>query len=177
MRTARRDPGALTSRWALAGFAAGPIFASSLGAPAVRRAQSGWYRRQKKPAFQPPSWVFGPAWTALYTLMTLSAYRVARTPASASRTSSLRWWWAQMALNAAWTPLFFGRHRRRAALADILLLVPAIGTYIRRARKVDPTAAWMMVPYLGWTAFATALNADTIRLNPPGKRRFLPRPR
>ncbi len=163
----------------LSGLAAGPVLASAVGVPAVQRAQPRWFLREKKPSFQPPSWVFGPTWTALYTLMTASAHRVLRQPASAHRTRALGWWWAQMALNAAWTPLFFGKSRKRrvAALADVVLLVGSIAGYLRSARKVDTRAAAMMVPYLGWTLFATALNAENLRLNPPGSRRFLPRPR
>ncbi len=170
---------AARSALTLSSFAAGPLFASAVGVPAVQRAQRRWYQREKKPSFQPPSWVFGPAWTALYSLMTLSAHRVLRTPSSNARTRSLRWWWAQMALNAAWTPLFFGKSRsgRVVALADVALLVGSIGAYIRSARRVDSKAAWMMAPYLGWTVFATLLNAENLRLNPPGSRRFLPRPR
>ena len=163
----------------LSPFAAGPVVASLVGVPAVKRAQRRWYLREKKPSFQPPSWVFGPAWTSLYTLMTASAHRVLRAPHSHHRTRALRWWWAQMALNAAWTPLFFGKQRkgRVAALADVALLVGSIGAYLRSARKVDAKAGWMMVPYLGWTTFATLLTAENLRLNPPGSRRFLPRPR
>jgi tryptophan-rich sensory protein len=132
-------------------------------APAVR---SPWYRALAQPRWQPPPAAFGPAWTLLYGLSTVSAYRVWSRPAGAARRTALGWWGAQLALNAAWSPLFFGARRPRAALADVVALLGALAVYTRAAARVDAPAAWCVAPYLGWVAFAAALNASIVRRNP-----------
>lgn len=124
-----------------------------------------WYRRLDKPGFMPPRAVFPMVWTALYALMAASAWRVARQPSSPERNRALGLWLVQLALNAAWTPLFFGARRPAAALADIGLLLPAIGMYTAASARVDKPAAWMMAPYLAWVGFASALNAEIVRRN------------
>jgi len=136
-----------------------------LGTAASREHRRVWYRSLDKPRFTPPFWVFGAIWPALYGLMTASAWRVSQTPPSRARTGALASWAAQLALNGAWSPLFFGGKRKRLALADAAALVPAIGAYSLFAGKVDKPAAWMMLPYLGWSAFATALNAGINKKN------------
>ena len=125
-----------------------------------------WYRRLRKPPFQPPSWVFAPVWTALYGLMSASAWRVWNRPAGPRRSWALALWAVQLGFNALWSPLFFGKHRTRTALVDIAALGVSLAAYTALARKVDKGAAWMMVPYLGWVGFATALNEEIVRRNP-----------
>jgi tryptophan-rich sensory protein len=93
--------------------------------------------------------------------MATSGYRVWRA-SSPGRSRALRLWAAQLALNAAWPPLFFGARRPRAALADAALLVPAAAAYALSARKVDRAAAWLVVPYVAWTGFALWLNARLV---------------
>ena len=139
--------------------------AALLGGLAQRRGQGLWYRVQRKPWFNPPDWVFPPVWTALYGLIALSGWRVFRRPASLRRTVTLGLWGTQLALNAAWTPLFFGAHKKGAALLDVGLLVGSVGAYMVAARKVDRPAAWMLTPYLAWTGFAAVLNEELWRRN------------
>lgn len=74
-------------------------------------------------------------------------------------------WLTQLAFNAAWSPLFFGAHRPRAALADVGLTLASASAYTWRARKTDVPAAIAMVPYLSWLAFASGLNASIVRKN------------
>ena len=148
---------------ALAGFGAVTAGAVALGA---RSPSSTWYRRLRKPWFQPPSWVFAPVWTGLYSLIAVSGYRVWRAPPSAERTAALTFWGAQLGLNAAWSWLFFGKQDPRAALLDISLLRGSIEAYTQAAQRVDPAARWMMAPYKGWVTFATLLNAEIVRKNP-----------
>jgi tryptophan-rich sensory protein len=74
-------------------------------------------------------------------------------------------WWGQLLLNFAWSPLFFSAHRMVLALADIVLLLVAILGFIGSAWRRDRVAAWLFVPYAGWVAFATLLNAALLRLN------------
>ena len=149
---------------ALGGFVGAVAAAAVVGGVATTRNQD-WYRSLRKPPFNPPDWLFGPAWTTLYALMATSAYRVWRAPPSPERSRALGLWGAQLALNAAWSPLFFGAHRPRAALVDLALLVVGICAYANEARKVDAPAAWMMAPYGAWCAFAGLLNEEIVRLN------------
>jgi tryptophan-rich sensory protein len=128
-----------------------------------------WYRRLRKSKANPPSWVFGPVWSVLYTAIAASGYRVWAAPSSpassADRARALRLWTLQLGLNASWSPLFFGRRQPVASAAVALALVPAIAAYAVTARKVDRTAAALMLPYLGWSAFAAYLNAEIVRKN------------
>ncbi|WNG13985.1 TspO/MBR family protein [Cystobacter fuscus] len=125
-----------------------------------------WYQRLRKPRFQPPAWVFGPVWTTLYGLMSLSAWRVWNRPAGPRRSWALALWGVQLGFNALWSPLFFGKHRPRTALLDIAALGVSLAAYTGAARQVDRGASWMMVPYLAWVGFASALNEEIVRLNP-----------
>jgi len=75
-------------------------------------------------------------------------------------------WWGQLALNGAWSPLFFGAHRARLALADLIGLASAVGTYTRTAARIDRPAAWLMAPYLAWLGYAGWLNLGIVRRNP-----------
>jgi benzodiazapine receptor len=119
-----------------------------------------WYRSLAKPSFQPPPWIFGPVWTALYGAIAYSGFRIWRSPKSAERTRALALWAGQLALNGAWTPIFFGAHRPKIALVDIIALDAAATAYAAAARKVDARAAAVMTPYLAWLAFATTLNGS-----------------
>ncbi len=148
-------------------FAGATAAVSALGAAATRRSvRSGWYRRLEKPRYQPPSAAFPPVWTALYALMATSGYRVWRSRSPARR-RALALWSAQLALNGAWSPVFFGARRPRAALGVLAALLPVVGAYAWTARRVDRAAAVLMLPYLGWSGFALVLNASIVRRNAP----------
>lgn len=152
------------SAWAAASFAGLTAGAGALGLQSRAVVRSPWWAMLRKPRWQPPRGAFGPVWTALYAMVATSGYRVWRTRSPARR-RALALWGAQLALNAAWTPLFFGARRPRAALVDVALLVPAIAAYAWTARRADRRAAWLVVPYLAWTSFALALNAAIVRRN------------
>lgn len=126
---------------------------------------AAWYRALDKPAVTPPDPVFGGAWGLLYPAIAYSGWRVWRAGRSPERSRALAWWGAQMALNAAWTPLFFGARRPRAAFGELLALVAATVGYAAAARRVDRTAARLTVPYLAWLAFAAYLNGEIARRN------------
>jgi tryptophan-rich sensory protein len=150
----------------LALFAGATAVAAGLGGKATRRGRGVWYRALSKPPGQPPPQVFGPVWTTLYGLMSVSAYRVFRSPPSPERSRALRVWWTQLALNGAWSPLFFGARRARLALANLVGLTLTVADYTRAAAKVDRPAAWLMAPYLGWLGYAGYLNLGIVRKNP-----------
>ena len=163
---------------ALAGFGAAALAAGWVGSrysPRDARTQL-WYRRLKKPSFNPPQYVFPVVWTALYALMAASGWRVWRTEDSRERSRALYLWASQLVSNAAWTKIFFGEHRPVLALADVIGLESQIVRYIATVNKVDRPAAMYFVPYAGWVAFATVLNAAIARLNPDARKKY-PRPR
>jgi len=151
---------------ALAGFGLATAGAAWYGARYSRGNRDSWYRSLRKPTFTPPDRVFPVAWTALYTLIAYSGWRVWSAAPSRERDAALRLWISQLAANAQWSKLFFGQRRPSAALADIFALEGSIIGYIAAAHKVDRGAAYAFVPYAAWVAFATVLNAEILRLNP-----------
>ncbi len=124
-----------------------------------------WYRQLQRPSFAPPDWVFGPVWTILYTTMAIAAWLVWRRRPQQSVKAPMIAYGTQLALNAAWSPLFFGAHRIDAALIVILLLWSAIATTIFLFWTRSRPAATLLLPYLAWVTFATALNFEFWRLN------------
>lgn len=118
-----------------------------------------WYRELARPSWAPPGWLFGPVWLTLYTAMAVAAWLVWRGPSSPARTSALTWFGVQLALNAAWSPVFFGLRSLGGGLVVIVALLVAIAVTIARFAPRSRLAAGLLVPYLAWVGFATALNA------------------
>ncbi len=148
---------------AAAGFAAATLAAGALGGRSSRPGL--WYRSLRKSKATPPDRVFGPVWTTLYAAMAYSAWRIWRSPASSARTRALALWAAQLGLNASWSPTFFAAKSPRASLGIVTALLPTLASYMRAAWQVDRLAAAIMLPYLGWTGFATYLNAQIANMN------------
>jgi tryptophan-rich sensory protein len=123
-----------------------------------------YYADLRKPAWAPPPWLFGPVWTALYALIGVAAWLVDRRGGAGSR-RALGLWGGQLALNAAWTPIFFGLRAPGPALVEILVLWVAVAatTIAFLARRT--AAGALLLPYLAWVTFATALNFEIWRLN------------
>lgn len=156
----------LRSAVALAAFGGLTAAAAAIGARATIKGKGPWYAALKKAPYNPPDWVFGPVWTLLYGTIALSGWRVYRQPHSLRRTTALGLWGAQLGLNALWSVIFFGEHKKRLALLDIGMLVGAIKAYMTVAQTVDPPAAALMKPYLAWCSFATLLNEEIVKRNP-----------
>ena len=143
------------------------IVGSRLTLPNLR----GWYRSLDRPPWTPPDRVFGPVWTTLYLLMGIAGVRVWR--AKDRRTGAvddpvmvaLAIHAIQLQLNLAWSWLFFDRRRIDLALADMVALDAAVAATMVAFRRVRPDAAVLLLPYLAWSSFATALNADILRRN------------
>lgn len=125
-----------------------------------------WYASLQKPAWNPPGWIFGPVWTALYTMMAVAAWLVWRQGGWEKQRRPLLIFLAQLTLNALWTPLFFGLHWPGVAFAEIMLLWLAIAATIAAFRPVSRPAMLLLVPYLAWVSFAAVLNFTLWRLNP-----------
>jgi len=109
-----------------------------------------WYVNLNKPFFNPPNWLFGPAWTILYSLMGIAAIYI---------------FVGQLLLNAFWSVAFFGMQNPPLALAVILILWVLIFICIVRFKPIKALSAYLMIPYLLWVTFATALNVSIILLN------------
>ena len=138
---------------------------AALGSIVTAGNVDGWYADAAKAPWNPPNWLFGPAWTLLYTLMSVAAWLVWR------RGGSLKWYVIQLVLNAIWTPVFFGLYpvigasALWIALAIIVALDVAVLMTMLRFWKVSKLAAWLLVPYWAWVLFATTLNAALAVLN------------
>ena len=124
-----------------------------------------WYPTLAKPAFTPPSWVFGPVWTTLYLLMGVALYLVWRSEPGRRRRVALAVFAGQLVLNAAWTLVFFGSQAIFGGLVVIVALLAVILATVAAFARVDRRAAALLVPYLLWVGFATALNYRIWRLN------------
>jgi benzodiazapine receptor len=153
----------------LLGFFAACYGVATIGALATTPAIPTWYAALNKPIFNPPDWVFAPVWTTLYGFMALAGWLVWRTvrtgPDSRNRLSGLVLFGIQLLLNALWTPLFFQLHQVLPALIVIVCLGVAIFLTTLQFWKIDRLAAGLMIPYLLWVSFATALNFEIYRLN------------
>lgn len=138
----------------------------SAGAVFTARSVGTWYPLLVKPSWNPPGWVFGPVWTTLYVMMALAAWLVWRRRGFRGGAAAFGWFALQLALNALWSPLFFGLQNPRAALVDVVLLWAAIaGTVIAFWKRSRP-AGILLLPYWLWVSFAAALNFAIWRLNP-----------
>lgn len=124
-----------------------------------------WYPTLAKPWFTPPSWLFGPVWTTLYLLMGVALYLVWRRATGRIRRVALGAFAVQLLLNAGWTLTFFGAREIFGGLIVIVTLLAAIVVTIATFARVDRRAAALLVPYLLWVGFATALNYELWRLN------------
>ena len=136
--------------------------AAALGA---RFLPDEWYRSLKKPTWNPPNSIFGPVWTALYLLMAAAAWLVWRKHGFGGASVALILFVVQLALNAGWTWLFFGRHQIRSAFTDILILWVVILTTLILFWRLEPLAGIFLTPYLAWVSFAAVLNGTIWRLN------------
>lgn len=136
----------------------------TFGAPAAGAftPPGAWYQALVKPSWNPPPWIFGPVWTLLYFGMATAAWLVWK---RGGQGHTLRLYIVQLALNAAWTPVFFGAHAMGAALIVIVCLWIAIFLTMRAFWAVSRPAGLLFVPYLAWVSFASVLNFTLWRLN------------
>ncbi len=143
-----------------------PVVAGFLVGLTTRDADPGWYENLEKPSWNPPSAVFGPVWTTLYAAMGLASWLVWRRwrrsedeRSRGSAMTALELYAVQLVVNLAWSPVFFGMQRIGAALGVIVVLWGLIVATIDRFRRLSGLAAVLLLPYLAWVSFATALNA------------------
>ena len=125
-----------------------------------------WYAALRKPTWQPPNWLFGPVWSSLYALLAIALALLLQARPGPRRSVALVWFGVQLALNAAWSPLFFGLQQPSLAFVCICLLWIAQLGSILAAFKLRPAAGWLQVPTLAWVSFALVLNGVIVALNP-----------
>lgn len=125
-----------------------------------------WYRALAKPSWQPPNWLFGPVWTTLYLMIAISAALGWRAAEDTGHSAVMVILFAvNGVLNVIWSYLFFSLQRPDLALVEIIALWLSIVVLIVVLWPRSRTAAWLLVPYLAWVSFATALNGAIVALN------------
>jgi benzodiazapine receptor len=155
-------PSSAHSAVALAGWVAVTFAAAAMGGLFL---PGDWYARLQKPAWNPPNWIFGPVWTALYTIMAVTAWLVWKRGGFAGQRGALLLFLLQLLFNALWSPLFFGLHLPGLAFVDLVLLWLALLATVAAFWKAHRLAGAMLLPYLAWITFAGALNFAIWRLN------------
>lgn len=149
----------------LGGFVALCLAISAIGGWVTADSVGTWYRTLHKPDFNPPDWVFAPVWTLLYLMIALAGWRIWRRVGFSGARAGMVAYSAQLALNLAWSFLFFGGRMIGIALAEIVLLLVSIGFNAVLFWRIDRLAGWLLVPYAAWVAFACVLNFALWRLN------------
>lgn len=136
-----------------------------LGSLATVKEIPTWYAGLVKPSWTPPPPVFPIVWTTLYILMAIALWLIATSTPSPERRNALIVYFVQLALNAMWSPVFFGLHATRAAMAIIVALLIAIVATIVLGGRVHHAVKWLLLPYLLWVAYASTLNAGVVLMN------------
>ncbi|MCW3093202.1 MAG: tryptophan-rich sensory protein [Ferruginibacter sp.] len=127
---------------------------------------NGWYADADKPPFNPPNWIFAPVWTILYIMMGLALWLVWKNSGKKLvKQTAIFLFSFQLALNFAWSFIFFYAHQPGWAFVEILLMWAIIMLTIIWFGKISPAAAWLMVPYIWWVSFAALLNFYIWKLN------------
>jgi tryptophan-rich sensory protein/uncharacterized protein YbjT (DUF2867 family) len=149
----------------LIGFIAVCFTAAGLGAAVTATSVGGWYQTLATPSWNPPDWLFGPVWTALYFLMAVAGWVVWRRGGWKPARGPLGLFGLQLSLNVCWSAIFFGLRSPGFAFLEIVVLWLAIAATAIGFRSKSSMAALLLVPYLAWTSFAVVLNLAIWRLN------------
>ena len=148
---------------------AAAIAAAAVGALGAWITELGpWYYNLREPAWKPPDWLFGPAWTLIFALAAVAfvlAWKNART--NRARVLILVLFAININLNILWSGLFFRLHRPDYALVEVAFLWLSIVALIVGLRRFSPTTGWLLAPYLAWVTFAAVLNFEVVSLNAP----------
>lgn len=143
-----------------------PLAAGAIAGMFTTSEINGWFQTIEKPSWQPPNWVFGPVWTALYILMGLSFYLIWTTKAPpVQKRMAITLWLIQLVFNFFWSYIFFKQKQIDWALAEILILWFFILLTIIYFGRINKLAAWLMVPYISWVTFASLLTFAIYELN------------
>jgi benzodiazapine receptor len=142
------------------------LFIGFLGALATQTSIGDWYLQLNKPSYNPPNWIFGPVWTVMYVLMGIAAGIVwSKGFYHKWVKTALYLFGFQLFLNAFWSLLFFGLKEPLLALLDIIALFVVLLFTFEWFKIVNNIAAYLLIPYIIWVAFAALLNFEIWRLN------------
>jgi translocator protein len=154
------------SDWLALGVSIAVCFAAAgVGSMFTTPEIGGWYARLAKPSWTPPNWVFGPTWSALYLMMAVAAWLVWRESGLRAAALPLAVFAVQLVFNMLWSIIFFGMHRAGPAFVDIVLLWGAILVTIILFWRVRAMAGALLLPYLLWVTYASALNYSIWKMN------------
>ena len=151
--------------YGLIGWLVVTFIAAAIGATASVNA-STFYAQLLQPSWAPPAWLFGPVWSALYLAMGIAAWLVWRTAKFSQTRNAMLLFLVQLALNALWSWVFFMWHEGALAFVNIVVLWCLIVATVIAFFRIQKLAGWLLVPYLVWVSFATALNFAIWQLNP-----------
>ena len=139
--------------------------AAGIGSLVTNSSVKTWYAELHRPAWTPPNWIFGPVWTTLYLMMAISAWLVWRGWSWSASRFALMLFGIQLALNILWSIVFFGWRKPGPAFGEILLLwMMTIATAVA-FYPLSLLAAWLLLPYIAWVAFASYLNFRIWQMN------------
>jgi len=127
---------------------------------------NAWFEGLVKPFFMPPGWVFGVVWPVLYLLMGISLAIVLAEPPSPRRKVALVLFFVQLALNFAWSPIFFAAHDIALAKIVIFIMAALAAAAAGQFMRLRKPAGLLLIPYLAWLVFAATLNSTIEELNP-----------
>jgi tryptophan-rich sensory protein len=136
---------------------------SFIGALATINYKETWYSLLNKPVFNPPDWIFGPIWSSLYLMMTVSVWLYWHSKNRNINTIYI--YFIHLVFNATWSIIFFALHNMILALVVLVILIALIINLILSFRRVKMISAYLMIPYLLWCCFALILNTSLIILN------------
>lgn len=126
-----------------------------------------WYFQLQKPSWQPPDWLFGPAWTTIYVATSIAGVKAWRRADEVQRRYFIGALLLNLVLNLLWSLIFFTSQRPDIALIEVIPLWLSILLMVLLVRGYSPVSAWLMMPYLCWVAFAAYLNWTIVKLNAP----------
>ncbi len=153
-------------RWALVTVPLIVVIGSLMGSISGSGNDSGWYDMLARPSFQPPGWLFGVAWAIFYTMMALAFAMILNARGAVGRGAAIAVFLVHLMLNFSWSPLFFGAHQVTAAFYLLLAILGAAVASTILFWRIRRAAGLLMLPYLVWLCFASALNYATDQLNP-----------
>ncbi len=149
-------------------FAVAFLAAQAIGGIGAVTTELGpWYKALNKPWWQPPDWLFGPAWTTIFALTALAAvYAWRAAPSKTSRETIVVLLLSNAFFNILWSVLFFRLERPDLALIEVGALWASVFIPILVFSRYSKQAAWLLVPYISWVTFAGILNYTIVQLNP-----------
>lgn len=163
MRANRSTTTSLSATISPLGCAIGSVLGGTTGVPIVAKGINTWYRKIDLPPWTPPDRIFAPTWTILYAAMGVAAGRVYQ---RVGMSLPVILWVCHYLVNLSWAPVFFGRKRLRLGLALNFVLLASLGVIIPLFYQIDSPSGKLLLPYLAWLIFATALNASICKRNP-----------